>query len=109
MRRLRGALLLACLLTGVSGPAVPRHRHLELRGELAGRTDLEQTFASLRARRVEDGAVAPADPTARRAAVDGVWGEGLPTAQKLKLFDRSGIDIGAKSSAVSALAASPAS
>jgi Peptidase family S41 len=85
--------LLACLLTGVSGPAVPRHRYLELRGELAGRTDLEQTFASLRARRVEDGAVAPADPTARRTAVDGVWGEGLPTAQKLKLFDRFWTDV----------------
>jgi hypothetical protein len=64
-----------------------------MRGELAGRTDLEQTFASIRARRTEDTSTAPADPTARRTAIDGFWGEGLPTAQKLKLFDRFWSDV----------------
>ena len=70
-------------------PAPDARRFTDLAAELSGRVDLEQSITSVRARRNDESRVVPpVNAAARRAAVDDLWGDGLPAAQKLALFDR---------------------
>ena len=79
-----------CLLGAPEG----RSRHLpEFAGELSNRVDLMQSLILARATTARDTALPASSSEERRRAIDDFWGEGLPTLQKLALFDRFWTDV----------------
>jgi hypothetical protein len=66
---------------------------LQLDTEFANRVGLEQSLKSARAISATASASVARSAEERRAAIDDLWGPGLPTSQKLALFDRFWDDI----------------
>ena len=73
-----------CLLPGTR----PDHRHafIDLTADLATRVELVQSLVAARTTAAPLSWALGVD--ARRAAIDDLWGDGLPTSEKLALFDR---------------------
>jgi Peptidase family S41 len=101
MRRVNmGLLLRVCALAGsvvclASSRAIsqPPPAFQESAVEFTTRVELAQALMAARGERLNEGRAVAASAADRRVAVDDVWGEGLPTSQKLALFDRFWTDV----------------
>jgi hypothetical protein len=79
----------ACLVWSLGADRPPRATYDALAAEeFSTRVELAQAMVAARAERADEGRIAATTAAERRAAVDSTWGDGLPTAQKLALFDR---------------------
>ena len=90
-RRLLVVGLLAMALVGLAPAASqPTQRSFQASSALGPQVDARGQFgtASSSARVHGATAVGSMSPADRAAAVDAYWGEGLPTAEKLRLFDK---------------------